>query len=783
MLTDEQQQIVNETQSSFRVLAAAGSGKTTTMAHFVKDIISSEKVQESEIMFITFTRFAAKQIKEKVHKYLGRRSHIIYGTFHSVIFKILKKSNHSRIDSTTLYSQRFDEFVKLFLRLLHERNQAILSHIQNLKVAIVDEFQDLDEDQFEFLKHLKNISPSIQLIAIGDLAQNIYRFRGTSNEFLSTRLANEVCSDLKTYKLTTNFRSSPSILNFINALFSYEIRDEKILPMYPPTGLEPGQKPKYYEFAKNPELGAGDYEDNVSEELYRLLRKAKGEGKSVCVIFPKMKCTSYEFIIALLRRKCSRENFPFDIHKIAKEDETCATIEFDYKEGEDHPVQTSTFHSSKGLEWDVTCVVNVSDSLYIPLDFEEESEAFITEKTNLLYVALSRAIKELYIFANANDRGRNRLFARLGDNLKEYCDITIWGEEQNDYNSSKKNVSSVSDLIRKLPQHMDLFRKIMECSENIPYETKEGIPIPLPEIYEKMKMRNNELAFGTFIDWKIKQELCNGESKTNQEAFLELRSLKTCSNWFHKSDSTNDTDLLMTKIYMYFLNMDQLPKRSLKSYVTAARWISSYTAKLWRLVPSLKSIWIDVEKKLYTAMMKEEKTIRDEYLISQTTNFFVRGCTGEIDALSAPVNSYSGLPAGFDILAEEIIEPCVKVVESLIEHLKLENKEIYGDFNLESEELIIGEADMVIPDKLLVEIKCGTMKTSADLRDVGNCKYILQVLTYVALGRHGTLPMNVKKACLINPLTGAWEIYDIEKWSLEDSKKFLDVLGELKKRV
>jgi len=101
---------------------------------------------------------------------------------------------------------------------------------------------------------------------------------------------------------------------------------------------------------------------------------------------------------------------------------------------------------------------------------------------------------------------------------------------------------------------------------------------------------------------------------------------------------------------------------------------------------------------------------------------------------------------------------------------------------LESKSLIIGEADLV-SKSMLIEIKCGTAVHAADLRDSGNCKNLLQVLAYVALGRHGEIPLNVRWASLINPLTGAWEIYDLDTWSKEQSSEFMECLEELRKRT
>ena len=779
--TEEQILILQEKQS-FRVLAAAGSGKTTTMATYVKQEVESHRLTGSQIMFITFTKFAAKQIKTKLCKIGGRALKVMCGTFHSVMFRLMCSAGIANPPSNSLYSQRFDVFIELFLENLRNCNKPLITQLSNFRLLIVDEFQDLDDEQFEFIKLFKVAVPSIRTVAIGDLAQNIYRFRGTSNEFLNTRFAKEVCPDLRTFQLTTNFRSTPAILKFVNALFAPEIKDGHILPMSAPQGVAQGKKPVYYEFAKNPEKGCGDYETHVADQLYPLLRNAKELKKSVCLIFPKMKCLSYEFIAALLRNKLKQDGFPFDLHKICKEDETCATIEFEYSdELAAEPVQCSTFHSSKGLEWDIVCVINVSDSLYYPHDGEEESEGFFAEKTNLLYVAITRAAKQLYIFANANDGGRHRHIARLWDFMQDTCDIVSWGTEQKEYEYGKNKPIAVTQLIKKFPQHKEIFARAIKCSENIPCIVREGVDISLPRVYEEMKERNRELALGSYIDWKLKQIFCTGESKTIQEIFLELRTSLPKENWFHRNESIDSSEMLLFKISLYFLNTDVEEKRtSLKSYLGAVRWIARYTGKMFAMAKQIVSIWKDTDTLLTTAMKKPTKSIRDEYIISQAHNFYIKGLTGEIDALFAPENSYQGLPIGFEEFVGELIEPGEDTLRNLLKTIGCPTDKILGDLHLESESLILGEADMVIPDELLIEIKCGTSRTSAELRDVGNCKHLLQVLSYVALGRHGALPMNVKKACLVNPMTGAWEIYDLEKWSTEDSAEFMACLEELK---
>ena len=108
-----------------------------------------------------------------------------------------------------------------------------------------------------------------------------------------------------------------------------------------------------------------------------------------------------------------------------------------------------------------------------------------------------------------------------------------------------------------------------------------------------------------------------------------------------------------------------------------------------------------------------------------------------------------------------------------------------GDIALETESLIIGEADMWTQEcgGVLLEIKCGTAKRVAELRDTGNCKNLLQVLAYVAMGRHGVIPLKTRWAFLLNPLTAAWERYDLNTWSMEESREFMDCLEELRERA
>ena len=85
--TEEQNIVLSQTEGSFKVLAAAGSGKTSTMSFLVKDEIDSGRARESEICFISFTRFAADQIKRKISTIMKRNTQVMYGTFHATMYR------------------------------------------------------------------------------------------------------------------------------------------------------------------------------------------------------------------------------------------------------------------------------------------------------------------------------------------------------------------------------------------------------------------------------------------------------------------------------------------------------------------------------------------------------------------------------------------------------------------------------------------------------------------------------------------------------------------------
>jgi hypothetical protein len=782
----EEQKTVLDTNASMRILAAAGSGKTTTLAHYVKKKLTSFSMNSKEICFITFTRFAAEEIKKKVRAILKRSTQMVTGTFHATMFKMMKMANIPPLHTEFLYDDRMEESVNYFMNHLENGHPGLVTVLQSFKLLVVDEFQDLDHKQFMFVKYFKQYNPDLQVVAIGDLAQNIYRFRGTSNEFLRTLLQREVIPDLVSLNLTTNFRSSQSILNFINVLFQPEIKEGHILPMIAPTGCPLGIKPKYFEFAVNPGKGMGEYEEKVANEVIHLISRAKNTGKSLVLIFPIIKCSSFQLVTALLRQYSKNHGFAFDLHQIAKEDETATTVAFEYDPRKrTSPIQFSSFHASKGLEWDIVAIINFTDSLFAVRDGEEDNEFHYAEKTNLCYVGLTRPIEELYIFANANFGGRNRLIVRHGEAISDVLDIIHWGEEVKEPSEFSLKPTGVKELLRKLQLYPDLFERMRKASENIAHHSHVGFPMINESFYSAMKLRNRELSFGTYIDWKTKQMLCIGKSKTFQDLLLELVRVLNEIRWkTNRRDGLEDISMRRAKLDVIFMNSETQPNAEIDQYISASRWLGAHQTKYYISVPAIQSVYREIEKLILTTNTKEKKTATDEYILSQALNFYVYQHMNEIQAIDAPENSYQGFPEGFDEFVNANLDMIPHSVLHFLGACGVSNERLVGDYCLETKSLILGEADLWTPDNegVLVELKVSSSIQPKDLRDPGNCKNLLQVLAYAAMGRHGVIPMPCRWAGLVNPLTGTWERYDLSTWSLEESTEFMACLEELRER-
>jgi ATP-dependent DNA helicase PcrA (EC 3.6.1.-) len=91
-LNPQQKEAVLCTQGPLLVLAGAGSGKTRVLTYRTAYLVEKQNVNPSNILAITFTNKAAKEMKERIFNLIGDKAADIWiSTFHSTCVRILRR--------------------------------------------------------------------------------------------------------------------------------------------------------------------------------------------------------------------------------------------------------------------------------------------------------------------------------------------------------------------------------------------------------------------------------------------------------------------------------------------------------------------------------------------------------------------------------------------------------------------------------------------------------------------------------------------------------------------
>ncbi|WJK41799.1 UvrD-helicase domain-containing protein [Solwaraspora sp. WMMA2056] len=220
------------------IVAGPGTGKTRTLTHRIAYLCAELNVFPEHCLAITFTRRAAEELRHRLDGLLGPVAEdVTVATFHSLGLTILRENPKAaglpkgfRIaddaerdqaraeagedDATYAKLLRaaglvdLDELVTLPLRLLREDPKLVARYRDRWRWIFVDEYQDVDADQYDLLRLLSPADGN--LCAIGDPDQAIYSFRGADVRYF-LRFSEDFV-DARLVRLARNYRSAAPIL-------------------------------------------------------------------------------------------------------------------------------------------------------------------------------------------------------------------------------------------------------------------------------------------------------------------------------------------------------------------------------------------------------------------------------------------------------------------------------------------------------------------------------------------------------------------------------------------
>ena len=238
---EAQTQAIQHTDGPCLVLAGPGSGKTLTIVNRVKYLIEKQKVRPEEILVVTFTRFAAAEMKSRLCLVMGKRDlPVTVGTFHGIYYGILKwayRMNQENILSETekyqilrgvinkermeifdeedfiqhrkeLKKIDFDDMLVLCYELFRARPDVLAQWQKKFRYVLIDEFQDINRIQYDVIRMLAQ--PENNLFVVGDDDQAIYGFRGADSELMLG--FGKDFPDAKQILLGMNYRSTANIV-------------------------------------------------------------------------------------------------------------------------------------------------------------------------------------------------------------------------------------------------------------------------------------------------------------------------------------------------------------------------------------------------------------------------------------------------------------------------------------------------------------------------------------------------------------------------------------------
>ncbi|HOP85131.1 MAG TPA: ATP-dependent helicase [Syntrophorhabdaceae bacterium] len=510
-LNDNQKEAVTHIKGPLLIIAGPGTGKTLTIIRRILYLIHTG-IKPHEIVGLTFTNRAGQEMRERIDPYLEKNGEGLFlGTFHMFGLNILRKYYNrdfrlierkeqieilrSLTDGTLKKAQEQLNYISkiknlyetssmkdsIFLKyeeILKNKNaldiddliikamelirtcDKVRTDISRLRHILIDEYQDINPLQYEFIRSLYSLTENI--CAVGDLDQAIYTFRGADIEhFLNFE---KDFKGAKTLFLKDNYRSSKVIVHASQFLIKHN--KKRVEHPLEPISLECSNKIRvitvnneyeeakivvkeienrmgattHYSLAQNDFRGLWDsnyrfsdfavlfrtnnqadiirdafidsgipyqlikdvfYEEinEIEDRLKTYINEPDREKTLSHILDYAFGVTAKEELLGIKRNLfLAYRNFPVEIALKKILDELYLFKSADAFNINVNAVSLMTIHMSKGLEFKVVFITGFEEGL-IPYSLAR-GEKDIEEERRLFYVGMTRAKDELFLLCS-----------------------------------------------------------------------------------------------------------------------------------------------------------------------------------------------------------------------------------------------------------------------------------------------------------------------------------------------------------------------------------------------
>ena len=518
-LDDDQRAAAATVEGPVLVIAGPGSGKTRLLTHRIAHLIAGRGTPAENCLAVTFTRRAAAEMRERLVRLIpGSADRVAIHTFHSLGLAILREHTGTSgidrgfriadeaeriallaeaFDLTSAKAERrlraiskakrapgpipadlaetmatyeralalrgfidFDDLIGRSVRMLTDNAELAALYQKRFCWISVDEFQDVDEQQYRLLTLLA--PPNASLCVIGDPNQAIYGFRGADagcfDRFKRDFPTANIIALKRNYRSTgTIVAASAQVIAAHDRAIGEIVRDmhERIsIETAPTQAAEAESVVKAIErmigghsfFSIDSRRANGSGERNVSFGDFAVLYRTDVQSAALCEAFnrsgipykrsshaalaedPAVRALMHELgeapsgpLSDALRSAAERlarqgggaiaatalQRLVALAHSCSNDwarflDAAALSTEAEFWDARADRVSLLTLHAAKGLEFPVVFIVGLEDGL-LPLRWNEADDAVVAEERRLFYVGMTRA-KDRLILSRARQR-------------------------------------------------------------------------------------------------------------------------------------------------------------------------------------------------------------------------------------------------------------------------------------------------------------------------------------------------------------------------------------------